>query len=202
MDFVEFSSELPKIEKIPLPGLWRDHGLIPDPNHLRWAGVLCLFYPDCNGKTHFVLIRRQSDGGAHSGQIAFPGGRRDDQEVDLSLTALRECEEEIGVSRETIKLIKPMSELYIPPSDFWVQPFIGITHSTPEFTPQAEEVAGIIEVPAKDLFAELYLKMETIETPSLGSVKAPVFDFQGNRVWGATALMLYEMRQLMGQIIS
>ncbi|NDB03101.1 MAG: coenzyme A pyrophosphatase, partial [Flavobacteriaceae bacterium] len=74
--------------------------------------------------------------------------------------------------------------------------------STPEFTPQVEEVAGIIEVPAKDLFADFYLKMEIIETPSLGSVKAPVFDFQGNRVWGATALMLYEMRQIIGKIIS
>jgi len=202
MDFLEFSTQLPKIEKIPLPGLLRDHQSIPDPNHPRWAGVLCLFYPNLNGKTQFVLIRRQSDGGPHSGQVSFPGGRRDHDEVDLSMTALRECEEEIGVPREIIELIKPMSKLYIPPSDYWVQPFIALTHRVPEFFLQAEEVAGIIEVPAKDLFANLHLTMEIIQTPSFGSVNVPVFDFQGNRVWGATALMLYEMRQLIGQIIS
>lgn len=202
MDFKTFESALTKIEKIPLPGHYALHGLKPPISHARWAGVLCLFYPDKKDKVHFVLIRRQESNGPHSGQVAFPGGRKDPEDHDMADTALRECEEEIGVSRKHIKLFKAMSELYIPPSDFWVKPYMGLVDFQPEFIMQHEEVAGLIHVAATDLFDKRYIRMEPINAPERGVLQMPVFDFQGNRVWGATAMMLYEMRQTLSQIIS
>ena len=202
MDFKVFVSALAKIEKIPLPGHFGLKGLIPSADHERWAGVLCLFYPDATGKTHFVLIRRQVSAGPHSGQIAFPGGRRDSDDQSMADTALRECEEEIGVNRHSIKLFKAMSELYIPPSDFWVKPYMGIVDYSPKFSLQKEEVAGLIFVSTAELFDDTRFFMEQIYTPQRGEMNMPVFDFQGNRVWGATAMMLFEMKQTLGEIIS
>lgn len=202
MDFKSFASALTKIEKIPLPGHLGHQGLSPKTNHDRWAGVMCLFYPDQKGITHFVLIRRQVSSGPHSGQVAFPGGRKDAEDLSMAHTALRECEEEIGVSRHSIKILKAMSQLYIPPSDFWVKPFMGLIDHQPNFVPQREEVAGLIYVPAADLLDDRLIKMEQMNNPIRGVNQLPVFDFQGNRVWGATALMLYEIRQTLSEIIS
>lgn len=202
MDFKTFESALTKIEKIPLPGHYALHGLKPSVSHTRWAGVLCLFFPDNKGIAHFVLIRRQETNGPHSGQIAFPGGRKDPEDQNMADTALRECEEEIGVSRKSIKLVKAMSELYIPPSDFWVKPFMGVVDVLPKFVMQHKEVAGLIHVPLTDLLDERRIKMERIHAPERGVMEMPVFDFQGNRVWGATAMMLFEMRQTLCEIIS
>jgi 8-oxo-dGTP pyrophosphatase MutT (NUDIX family) len=202
MDFKVFASALAKIEKIPLPGHFGHKGLLPAVNHQRWAGVLCLFYPDEKGKTHFVLIRRQVSTGPHSGQVAFPGGRKDPDDYSMAETALRECEEEIGVNRHSIKLFKAMSELYIPPSDFWVKPYMGLVNYSPKFVPQKEEVAGLIFVSAAELFDDTLFFTEQIHYPQRGEMNMPVFDFQGNRVWGATAMMLFEMRQTLGEIIS
>ncbi len=202
MDFKAFESVLTKIEKIPLPGHYGLHGLKPEIGHTRWAGVVCLFYPNKKGKVHFVLIRRQESNGPHSGQVAFPGGRKDPEDKSMADTALRECEEEIGVSRRHIRLFKSMSELYIPPSDFWVKPYMGLVDYCPEFVIQQREVADLIHVPAADLFDNKLMKMERINTPERGVLAMPVFDFQENRVWGATAMMLYEMRQTLCEIIS
>ena len=202
MDFKAFASALTKIEKIPLPGHFGHRGLSPEADHQRWAGVLCLFYPDARGITHFVLIKRQISSGPHSGQIAFPGGRKDAEDLSMAHTALRECEEEIGVPRRSIKIIKAMSELYIPPSDFWVKPYIGLVDNSPNFVLQHEEVAGLILVPATDLMDERRIKMERMTAPKRGVLEMPVFEFQGNRVWGATAMMLFEMRQTLSEIIS
>lgn len=202
MDFKTFAAALAKIEKIPLPGHLGHQGLLPAIGHERWAGVLCLFYPDQQGIAHFVLIRRQVSAGPHSGQVAFPGGRKDPEDLSMAHTALRECEEEIGVSRHSIKIFKAMSELYIPPSDFWVKPYMGLIDHKPKFVLQHEEVAGLIYVPATDLLDDRRLKMESLITPARGVLEMPVFDFQGNRVWGATAMMLFEMRQILSEIIS
>ena len=202
MDLKTFESALTKIEKIPLPGHYALHGLKPEVGHTRWAGVLCLFYPDKNGKVHFVLIRRQESKGPHSGQVALPGGRRDPEDHNMADTALRECEEEIGVARRDIKLFKAMSELYIPPSDFWVKPYMGLIDYCPEFVIQEEEVAGLIHVPAADLFEDNLMKIEGVTAPEREVMQMPVFDFQENRVWGATAMMLLEMRLTLCEIIS
>ena len=95
-----------------------------------------------------------------------------------------------------------MSELYIPPSDFWVKPYMGLVNYSPKFIPQKEEVAGLIFVSAAELFDDTLFFTEQIHYPQRGEMNMPVFDFQGNRVWGATAMMLFEMRQNLGEIIS
>ena len=201
MEYKSFVSALAKIEKIPLPGHIGLEGLSPSDTHQRWAGVLCLFYPDARNHTHFVLIRRQRSLGPHSGQIAFPGGRRETSDNSMVDTAVRECEEEIGINKNDICVTRAMSQLYVPPSDYWVQPYIGTVDYCPKFVLQQSEVAGLIHVQATHLLDNDRISMECLNTTQRRNIDMPVFDFDGNRVWGATAMMLFEIRKMLKQIM-
>ena len=129
----------------------------------RKAAVMMLFYPK-NDITHLVLILRNTYPGVHSSQIAFPGGKVEKTDSDLKETALRETYEEIGVHADKIEVIKEFTPVYIPPSNFIVSPFLGITTSELEFTLQEEEVAGIIEVPLSLLLDDAIVLTKEITT--------------------------------------
>jgi 8-oxo-dGTP pyrophosphatase MutT (NUDIX family) len=137
----------------------------------------------------------------HRGQISFPGGRRDDTDTDLSATALREAEEEIGAPANKVKLLGPLTPLYIPVSNFHVHPFVGILEDTPPraFVPQAGEVKTVLE-PAYDAFinpANRYpTNIQIGEFLSLQQV--PCFNIEGRVVWGATAMILSELLEAIG----
>ena len=111
----------------------------------RRAAVLALFYPDQNNDTKFLLTQRASYKGTHSAQISFPGGKCDLNDFNLEETALRETDEEVGVSNKNVHIIRQLSDTYIPPSNFLVAPFMGYVNFTPSFNPNYE-VAKIIEV--------------------------------------------------------
>ena len=111
------------------------------------AAVLALFYPDENQNTTLVLILRNTYKGVHSAQVGFPGGKVESSDINLMNTALRETEEEIGVKQDLVTVVKEMSPLYIPPSNFLVHPFIGISQQPLEFIKDDGEVNTIIEVP-------------------------------------------------------
>ena len=97
------------------------------------AGVMALFYPKENNVTHLLLILRKTYKGVHSNQIAFPGGKFEPEDADLKYTALRETFEEVGVPLAAIHVIKALSPVYIPPSNFEVQPFVGVYDATASF---------------------------------------------------------------------
>ena len=103
------------------------------------ASVMMLIYPK-NDIPHFVLIERTQSTGKHSGQIAFPGGRKEETDLDNSVTALRETEEEIGILMEHQQLIMPLSSIYIPPSNYMVYPYLAFAKAELQFTPQISEV--------------------------------------------------------------
>src|SRR5690606_7847625 len=98
----------------------------------KQSAVIILLYPE-NDIWYNVLIKRPEYKGTHSGQIAFPGGRFEENDVTFDITALRECEEEIGVSRELITVLGKLTEIYIPPSNFMVHPYIGYCEEKPVF---------------------------------------------------------------------
>lgn len=162
------------------------------------AGVLALFYP-VDDVPHLAYIKRTGDEGVrHGGQISFPGGRRESADADLSETALREAEEEVGVLAKEIKLLGALSPLLIPVSNFMVHPFVGWVDQRPDFTPQQTEVAEIIEVPLPHLQDRTTKgKTEITVHPELVLKEVPYYDLSGHILWGATAMITSELLEVL-----
>lgn len=167
----------------------------------KTAGVLALFYPNKNAETYLVLILRKTYKGVHSAQVGFPGGKFEDDDIDLMTTAIRETEEEVGVPKRMVSVIKTMSPLYIPPSNFMVHPFVAVSETTPKFTKQDEEVEAIIEVKLKDFLDESNAITSRVPTSFNVEVDVPAFKLNGHIVWGATAMMLGEIKDLLKQVL-
>jgi len=163
----------------------------------REAAVLALFYPDRNNQTRLVLILRKTYKGVHSAQIGFPGGRVELTDKNLEETAIRETYEEVGVQPENINIQKKLTKIYIPPSNFWVHPFIGTANRTPNFVRQETEVEQIVEVKLEDFLNESSLIQETLSTSYAKNVDVPAFFLNGHVVWGATAMMLSEVKMIL-----
>lgn len=156
------------------------------------AAVMILIYEE-DGILKIPLIHRNSYPGVHSNQVGFPGGRVEEGDENLAATALRETYEEIGAHPEQIDVLGELSELYIPPSNFLVYPYVGIyCDGKPDFVPCEEEVQEIITL---DLYNFVY--NSRIVNHKLifreKEVNVPAFELDnGMIVWGATAMMLNE----------
>ncbi|QQR86526.1 MAG: CoA pyrophosphatase [Flavobacteriales bacterium] len=161
------------------------------------SAVMVLLH-DRDGRLQTTLIQRPEYDGVHSGQVAFPGGRREPEDVDLWATAQREMHEEIGVPSDGLRLLGRLSELYIPPSRSLVSPHVAYLPSAPSYAPDAREVAAVFEVALSDLLAPAALGTAQ-RYVQVVEVKADVacFHLGGREVWGATAMMLWELRELL-----
>ncbi|SFU55432.1 8-oxo-dGTP pyrophosphatase MutT, NUDIX family [Pustulibacterium marinum] len=168
---------------------------------VRQAGVLSLFYPDAEEETKLLLTLRHAYEGVHSNQISFPGGKKEKEDENLKITALRETEEEVGVRPTEISVIRPLSEVYIPPSNFLVQPFLGYTLTSPMFKIQEKEVAALVEVDFEDFLDDARLFAAKMKTSYAESIEVPAFNFNDFTVWGATAMMLSEVKELFKGIL-
>lgn len=195
----------------PLPGRSAQYKMAhavrrspPDPPADAFkAGVLALFYPK-HDDWHIVLIERGSDNpkDRHKGQISFPGGRYEESDGDLSVTALREAEEEVGANAAAIQLLGPLTDLYIPVSNFVVHPYVGFLEERPDFVPQVSEVHAILEVPYRKLQDPKTVdRIDLKITEQLTLRKVPYFNIEGKIVWGATAMMLNELITLTRNIL-
>lgn len=198
----------PKIDEIPKPGLSAQLKMAPPhrfsdqeiflnvPPHARKAAVMMLLYPDEYNELHFCLIQRSTYDGKHSGQISFPGGKKEKTDADYWETALRETAEEIGVKSDDVNLLTMLSSTYIPPSNFLVYPFLGYTNKRPNFIPEIGEVDHIIEVPLSELLTESNITEGEIKASYMKDITVPMFVFDQYKVWGATAMILAEAREL------
>lgn len=162
---------------------------------------MALFYPDIRQTVNLLLILRKTYRGVHSNQIAFPGGKAEKGDANLLATALRETDEEIGVRATQIEVIKGLSEVYIPPSNFEVQPYVGLCRNLPSFILQKSEVEALIEVQLSDFMDDANIHLQKLNTSYAKNVEVPAFKLNGHTVWGATAMMLSEIRELLKQVL-
>ena len=165
----------------------------------RNSGVLVLFYRN-NGEWNFPLIVRKDYKGVHSGQVAFPGGRMEKNDRNIIETAIRETKEEIGVPEGKVQYIGQLSELYIPVSNHLVYPSVAIMPSVPEFIKEEREVERIFTASLSDLLNPQLEKRKTIEIKGY-KIDAPYFDFKGEMVWGATAMILSELKTIIKELV-
>ncbi|WP_010227957.1 NUDIX hydrolase [Gillisia marina] len=209
MNFTEFTYKISNLKNLELPGVEAQHKLAPllrikelaDTDILAKkpskAGVMALFYPNKDEITNLVLILRKTYKGVHSNQVGFPGGRLENSDKNLKYTALRETEEEVGIPQSEVRVLKKLTKLYIPPSNFWVHPYVGVVDRTPEFIPQESEVEKILEVNLDHFMDEKNLISQELSTSYAKNIQVPAFSLNGHVVWGATAMMLSELKDLL-----
>ncbi len=163
----------------------------------RASSVLLLLY-EMQGRIHFPLMQRPIYDGVHSGQISLPGGKMEPEDDSLEATALRETEEEIGVDRSSITIIGSLTDLFVPVSNFIIQPIVGVTNQQPSFIPEPLEVENVIEadlhklIESKPSSKVIVVKRAGTAGTRSYNIDAPYFDVDGNTVWGATAMLLAE----------
>ena len=207
MDFSDFLKYVPKIKQekllaeqahlkmVPIERILDVEKINKSANKPRKAAVMMLIYPK-NNKSHLALIVRNTYPGVHSAQIGFPGGKVELEDSTLTHTALRETHEEIGIHPDKIEVIKNFTTVFIPPSNFVVAPFLGISYSELEFIEQKEEVAGIIEFPLLDFLNEKTIVKKIMNTSYGNNIEVPTFKINDHYVWGATAMMMSELKEV------
>jgi 8-oxo-dGTP pyrophosphatase MutT (NUDIX family) len=211
MDFNSFLEYIPQIKLAKLPAQEAHTKMEPSErmNFIKMAqsqnkipkvaGVLMLLYPK-NGITHLALIVRNTYEGVHSAQIAFPGGKFETDDVTFDKTALRETHEEIGVLPEKVQIVKAFTPTYIPPSNFMVHPFLGVSKIELNFVPDPNEVSEIIELPISELLSDKIVTETKLSTSYMKEIVVPAFVIQKHIVWGATAMMLSELKEVLKRV--
>ncbi len=188
-----------------LPGIAAHQKLVPPSRKLpqraeaithnpKVAGVMALLYPN-QAEPNLVFTVRQDYPGVHSGQISFPGGKQEPHETTTWETAQRETFEEIRVRQEQVQLIAPLTSLYIPVSNFLVDPYLAYTPTRPDFIAEAAEVKEILEIPLKTFMEPKVL--QTFEVPGYRGAITPCYNLNGQIIWGATAMIVSEIVHLL-----
>jgi len=163
----------------------------------RQSAVMVLLYPVDN-QLRTVFIKRSEYDGIHSGQIAFPGGKKEKTDQNFEETALRETWEEIGIEADNIEIVGQLSDLFIPPSNFIVKPFVGYCREKPVYKIDSKEVQSVIEIDIDDFYSgKCIFEKEFVAGTAGKTIKAPYFDINGIEIWGATAMITSELLDLL-----
>jgi 8-oxo-dGTP pyrophosphatase MutT (NUDIX family) len=212
MKFSSFSKQVVKLKNLPLPGETSHYKMEPEirkqfrekgnliKGKAKKAAVMAIFYPK-NEEAHLLLMLRKEYEGVHSKQIGFPGGKVEEGDADLLETAKRETFEEVGIPPNAIQMVKPLSEVYIPPSNFLVQPYLGLYPQIQPFTIDPVEVEALVEVKLVDFLDDTNLMEQRLTTSYAHDILVPAFKLNGYTVWGATAMMLSEVKDLLTKVL-
>lgn len=176
---------------------------VPDPSRMRDAAVLVILYDRGDGDWQLVFIRRNTTGGRdkHSGQVAFPGGKRDPGDPDLMYTALREAQEEVSLDLRQVDVIGSLTPLYITVSHFRVHPYVAYVPSIPALSRQESEIESILDFPLAAFFTPGNVQSTRIRLDA-GIIlnQVPAFVIGGEVIWGATAMILSELLEVIGPV--
>jgi 8-oxo-dGTP pyrophosphatase MutT (NUDIX family) len=202
-----FKEELKYRLSQPLPGMEAQYEMAPavrgrfpvdllKEGTYRKSAVMLMIYKKGND-LWIPLTKRHEYKGKHSGQISLPGGKFDEPDGNLENTALRELQEEIGINKE-IEIIGSLTPLYIPVSNFLVQPFVSMYQTEDiEFNTNEREVKELIPLQIDLLKKPELIKKEGIVSGDGYHLNTPYFDLNGEVVWGATAMILNEFSKLL-----
>ena len=207
MNFKDFINKIEDYKTLNLGGLDAQFKMAPKlrlkynkdkitANKPRKAAVLALFYPNKINETTLLLTQRATYKGTHSAQISFPGGKTEESDKNLETTALREAFEEVGVVSSSVKMIRELTDIYIPPSNFLATPFLGFVDEKPNFILN-HEVAKIIEISVSDLLNDKHLTTVNLTTSYMKNIDVPCFKIDNHIIWGATGMMLSEIKELL-----
>lgn len=207
MIFEAFLNNIDLFKKAELGGLESQFRLAPKmrlqynaekiaASNPKKAAVLALFYPNEHNETCFLLTQRASYKGTHSAQISFPGGKIEVSDENLQATAIRETFEEVGVTANQIEIIREITDVYIPPSNFLATPFLAFSETKPIITIN-HEVDHTFDVKLSDLFDDNNITSINITTSYAKNIDVPCFKLNNYIVWGATAMMLNEIKELL-----
>lgn len=209
MNMSDFIDQLKASLNRPLPGLSAHKNYAPEGREINpqliatedyrhsAVAVICTLYSD---SPSFILTKRMPYDGAHGGQISFPGGKKEIEDPTSEHTARRETFEEIGWKLDEQHLLGKISDVYIPVSKFKVEPYIYHVDEIQEFQLNEREVSEIIQLPVDVLLHENATKLVNITISSGMILKdVPAFIFEEHIIWGATALMLGEIKAMLLQ---
>lgn len=203
-DPVRFDQHLRRSLAQPLPGPLAQALMAPNPRPgwildsapegLRQGAALALILLD--PRPSLILTVRDPGLALHGGQVSLPGGGVIEGE-GLFAAALREAEEETGVPPTLVELLGPLTPLHIPVSGYLLHPFVGLARRRLVLQPRVGEVARIIEAPIAALIDPARQIIET--WPFRGQdYQIPLFHVDGEKVWGATAMIVGELLALLG----
>jgi len=169
------------------------------PENAKRSAVTFLLFPKDN-QIHTVFMKRPEYPGVHSGQVSLPGGQRDKTDISLQDTAIREYFEETHVQLQATHYLGPLTEFYIPPSNFLVQPYIAFIEELPPLLPQVEEVESLHEISLEELFKPSCFTTDEIVVRNGNkenyTIKAPCYKVKELLIWGATAMMISELQYI------
>jgi 8-oxo-dGTP pyrophosphatase MutT (NUDIX family) len=209
--FLQLAEQLSASLQQPLPAKEALKMMFPNiksmpeklPETVRESAVMALLYPK-NGTWHLLAIRRTEDGRAHSGQIGFPGGRRELSDNNLLETALRETFEEVGIASDRITVAGALSPVYVVVSNFNVYPFVGFIDAIDPLELSKQEVQSILEIPLSDLFDPQAKTIEEVVSPAFPDIKRKVNAYRVNGdqiIWGATAIIIAELELIFRELL-
>jgi 8-oxo-dGTP pyrophosphatase MutT (NUDIX family) len=165
----------------------------------RPAAVLVLLYPDADGEARIVLTERVSYDGHHSGEVSFPGGKAESVDADAAATALREASEEVGLDPDAadVSIVGTLEPVFIPVSDFRIDPIVAVAAREPVLRPNPTEVARILTPPVSAFLpdADVEIVERTIREWPL---RYGGYRIDGLHVWGATARILGQLGAVLG----
>ena len=162
---------------------------------VKMSSVLLLVFPE-DDQLYICLTKRPSTMKHHPGQISFPGGKVEKEDTSALITALREAREEVGIDPETIEILGKLSDLYVEVSRFSIQPFLAWADKRPEFLVDFGEVEELILCPLGDFIANETILETELQTVT-GSLLVKYYPFNGQFIWGATAMILAELIELL-----
>lgn len=196
----KLSESLPgKLSHMKFASVSMNHNKYYEPGDTAKSAAVLLLLFHVNDDLNVIYMKRPSgnQNDKHSGQISFPGGQLENDDISLEACAIRETNEELGLDPSKIDVLGGLSPLYVYVSNFMVHTYVGYYNGTPEYKLQKSEVESTIEFPLKALYEEDIIQTTDIQIRNNTLKNVPYFNLYGEILWGATAMITNEFRTIM-----